>query len=457
MKKSLVILSLSLASIFQANAVVVHQPNQKIEQGLNTFGAGIANWEEQHLGAYTYPDAHLFHKHAIIEHGDKMPLKLTAPIELSNHHVFAGNQSMDLYAFMRDRANIHNYVVMTKDGTIIAEDYWNGTNTKTKNHLMSASKSFTSMVLAIAVEKGFISYNDKIEKWIPEFKHSPLAGQPLRNFSDMRSGIRTIDSKYDDDNGYHWSMGEWSTWDWAMPLASGYNGFDTLDGKVINKSGAHGRLDGIEEFLKILANKVKPVAPGVGYNYKCVNTEIIGLSAERAIAAATGMSFNAFMEQELWKKGGFQEPVAAFLDLNHDRMPYSGGLNMTTRDFAIAMNLIANEGKNFKGEQILPLSFIERLRNGDDAVKQAWKFTDNQEQVAGEGFYADQFRTISLNGRPISAMVGVNGQWNVIDWNTGTTVSIFSSFGKPSGPSMIATFFTAIDALFTLADQHSKK
>jgi len=218
---------------------------------------------------------------------------------------------------------------------------------------------------------------------------------------------------------------------------------------------AHGRLDGVVDFLNVLAENVKlGNKQGEGYNYKCVNTEILGLVTERAIGKATGKTFNEFMEVELWKKAGYQESAAAFVDLNHDRMMYSGALNMTTRDFAITAQLMANDGKNYKGKQIIPRWFVKQVRDGNDEVKHAWKYKDNQEKIADEdGFYINQFRTIHINGRKISAMVGVNGQFNVIDWKTGNTLSIFSSFGKPSGPTMIAAFFKVIDTIFSAAEE----
>ena len=462
MKKTLITLVVILTTLYaNANenteaAVTIHEPSAKVESGLNKFDAGIDNWEEQYLGAFTYPDAHLYHKYAEIRNSsEKMNIKIGKLLDLHKIEVFGGTKNMDLYSFMRDRADIHNYVLMRSDGTIMAEDYWNGTDVLTKNHLMSASKSFTSIIAAIAADKGYFSFNDPVEKWIPEFIGSPLEGISVQIFADMRSGIRNIDTKYDAEHHYHWSMGKWSTWDWAMALSAGYNGFDIdKDGNKINKMTAHGRLDGIVDFLKVLAKNVKlGNKPGEGYNYKGVNTEILGLVTERAVTKATGQNFSEFMGTELWQKAGFQEPVTAYMDLNHNRMPYSGGLNMTTRDFAIAAQLMVHEGKNYKGEQIVPKWFVDAVRNGNSDVKHAWKFPDNQEMIAdANGFYINQFRTIHINGRKISAMVGVNGQFNVIDWKTGNTLSIFASFGKPSGPTMISTFFNVIDALFKAAE-----
>ena len=442
-----------------ATAVTYHDPVKEVEEGLNVFGAGIANWEEQHLGAFTYPDAHLYHRHAYIANDplQKAPMtKSEVQVDITKVQVFGGTKPIDLYTFMRDRANVHSFVLMDKSGKIMAEDYWNGTDINTANHAMSAGKSFTAMTSSIAAEKGYFQMTDPIEKWIPEFEGTPLEGAIVQHFADMRAGVRTIDAEHDDANDYHWSMGEWSTWDWSMPLAAGYNGFDVDEnGKPINRKGAHGRQDGIEDFIEVLGQNVKlGNAHGEGYNYKCANTEILGLVTERAVKRATGQSYNEFMESELWTQGGFQSPLAVYSDLNHGRMPYSGGVNPTTRDFALMAQLMANGGKNYKGQQLIPTWFVEQVKNGNDEVRQAWQFKDNQEQVADpDGFYTNQFRTVSINGRKVSAMVGVNGQFNVIDSKTGNTISIFSSFGKPSGPTMIATFFNIIDGAFSAAEQ----
>ena len=72
MKKTLITLIIILTTLYaNANAnteaaVTIHEPSAKVESGLNKFGAGIDNWEEQYLGAFTYPDAHLYHKYAEI-------------------------------------------------------------------------------------------------------------------------------------------------------------------------------------------------------------------------------------------------------------------------------------------------------------------------------------------------------------------------------------------------------
>ena len=148
MKKTLIaFVVISSTSYLNANTVVeeavtIHEPSVEVESGLNKFSAGIDNWEEQYLGAFTYPDAHLYHKYAEIRNSsEKMNIKIGKLLDIHKIEVFGGTKNMDLYSFMRDRADIHNYVLMRSDGTIIAEDYWNGTDVLTKNHLMSASKS----------------------------------------------------------------------------------------------------------------------------------------------------------------------------------------------------------------------------------------------------------------------------------------------------------------------------
>ena len=118
MKKTLITLVVILTTLYaNANteaAVTIHEPSAKVELGLNRFDAGIDNWEKQYLGAFTYPDAHLYHKYAEIRNSsEKMNIKIGKLLDLHKIEVFGGTKNMDLYSFMRDRADIHNYVLMS--------------------------------------------------------------------------------------------------------------------------------------------------------------------------------------------------------------------------------------------------------------------------------------------------------------------------------------------------------
>ena len=447
MKKRILTALCALVTTASFAEVTYHNPDKQFEQNLNAYGAGVANWEEARLTQFTMADAHLYHYWAgISAPADKMPLKVIGGLDISKimlDDVKPGHK-ISLYDVMRDRASIQNFVVMNKRGEIIAEDYWNGTDKETKNHLMSAHKSFTSMAFYIAEEKGFLKASDPVGKYVPEFKGTPWENIPLQNFADMTSGL--IDLPPSREN-YHWgSLGEGTTGSWssAMPSVMGYNGLVKKDGHLVPPADAQGNLETFSDYIKIIAKTIKPsYKPGEVYEYKGFNTEILGV----AIARSSGMNLAEFFDKYLWSKGGFNSDLALFVNQAHESAA-SGSANMTARDFAIGSYLMVNDGKNFKGEQILPKSYVDAVKYGDDTVKAAWDKVSYEKNLFPKAFYKNQWRTITLPGkdgeRIVSAAIGVNGQTSMFDHKTGNIIAITAAFREPSGQAPGNLFFYQI-------------
>ncbi len=438
MKKSIIALSIALTTVFGANAAVTyHAPDLQFEQNLNVYGAGVENWEEARLTHLTLADSQLFHHHAVVSAPSvKMPLNIVGGLDVSKimlDDVKPGHK-ISLYDVMRDRASIQNYVVMNKKGEIIAEDYWNGTDKETKNHLMSAHKSFTSMALFIAQEKGFLKVTDPIGKYVPEFKGTKWENISIQQFADMTSGM--VDLPPNRDN-YHWgSLGAGTTGSWssAMPTVFGYNGLVTNDeGKLVPPSDAQGDLESFSDYLKMFAKTIEPnYKPGTVYEYKGLSTELLG----QAITRSSGLTLSEFFDKYLWSKGGFNSEMTMYFNQLHESAA-SGSMNITTRDFAIGSYLMVNDGKNFKGEQVLPKTYVDAVKNGDSKVKNAWDKISYEQYLFPNAFYKNQWRTITLPGahgeRTISAMIGVNGQVSMFDHDTGNIIAFTGAYREPSG------------------------
>jgi CubicO group peptidase (beta-lactamase class C family) len=140
------------------------------------------------------------------------------------------------------------------------------------------------------------------------------------------------------------------------------------------------------------------------------------------------------MDQYLWSKGGFNYPMSLFVNQVHDSLA-SGSMNCANRDFAIGSWLMANGGKNWKGEQVVPKGYIEQILNGNKRVKDAFPRVSYEKHLAPHAFYTNQWRTITddKTGRTISVMVGVNGQWSAFDHKTGNVVAVFGSYREHTG------------------------
>ncbi len=445
MKSSGLALMVALVAALPASAVTYHDPDPQMEANLNFYGAGVANWEEQRFVQFTMADAHLYHHWAQVHNDPEnaMPIEVlnsfdTATVMLPD---VIPSREISLYDVMRDRASIQNYVIMNRDGQIIAEDYWNGTDENTLNHIMSSGKSFTSMTLFIAEAEGMLSLDEPISKYVSELKGSEWAEIPIRYFSDMTSGaLDTVPSR----EGYHWNtlgVGASGSWDSAMAAVMGYNGLVEKDGELIPRPDAYGEINSFSEYLtEVFVPRIKPEAkPGEVYDYRDINSELIGL----AVVRASGMPMPEFMEKYLWKKGGFFSDMAMYVNQNKEAMS-AGSANVTARDFAIGSLLMANGGKNFKGEQVLPAKYVEQVMEGDDEVRAAWSKKSYEAQIMPTAFYKNQWRTVEYKGRKFSTMIGVNGQYSAFDHKTGNVVALTGAYREPSGLPMVMLYVDQI-------------
>ncbi len=445
MKKTLLPPLLSAAIALPVGAVTYHDPDPQMEANLNFYGAGVENWEEQRFVHLSMADAHLYHHWAQLHHDpdNAMPLEVVGgfdPETIMLDDVIPGRK-ISLYDVMRDRANIQNYVVMNRDGKILGEDYWNGTDENTLNHLMSASKSFSSMAAFIAEEQGLISLDNPVGTYVSEVEGSEWADIPLRYFSDMTAGALSIPKNRE---GYHWAAlgaGADGSWDSSMPSSLGYNGHIEKDGVLIPRPDAHGEVNSFSEYLtKVWLPQIEPgAAPGEVYDYRDINTELLGLSVVRA----SGMPLPEYMETNLWQRGGFTSDTAMYVNVAKDSAA-SGALNMTTRDFAIGSFLMANGGKNWKGEQVLPAKYVEQVMQGDDQVRAAWPQKSYEALIMPNAFYKNQWRTVTYKGRTFSTMIGVNGQYSAFDHETGTVVALTGAYREPSGQTMVMLYVDQI-------------
>ncbi|BDU40715.1 serine hydrolase domain-containing protein [Vibrio nigripulchritudo] len=452
MKKT-ILSALIAAATFSAHAVTYHQPSIEMEANLNAYGAGVANWEEARFMPFTMSDAHLYHHHAMIKHGEAMPIKVVGGLDVSKiliDHIVP-NKKISVYDVMRDRGSVSSFVVMNKNGEILQEEYWNGTDKDTLFHIMSSHKSFSSMALAIAEEQGLFKRSEPASKYIAELRGTHWAQVSIQDFADMTSGIQELPKSRD---GYHWSSygsGASGSWDSAMPSVLGYNGHIVKeDGSVLPKPDSLGELTSFSEYLTYFANNIEPsFKTGEVYEYKDLNTEMLG----QVVVRTSGMTLAEFFEKYLWTKGGFTSDSAMYTNYLNESAA-SGSFNITTRDFAIASYLMANDGKNWKGEQVLPRKYVDEVKKGDAKVKSAWNKVSYEHLLVPNAFYKNQWRTMTHNGRTISTMIGVNGQFSAFDHSTGNSIAITGNYRQPSGQQLVMTY--VFDSIYNIFEELDK-
>jgi CubicO group peptidase (beta-lactamase class C family) len=213
-------------------------------------------------------------------------------------------------------------LIVCRNGDIVAEEY---TNYKTYGsdsikNIMSVTKTFTGVLVGLAIDKGFIeNVNDPIKKY--------LIG--IVTFSDNVKANITIDQLLKMSFGHSWNGTSSSS----------------LFGECFFKS---------EDNLQFILDQPLVAAPGTVFNYSDGASHL--LSA--IITEATGMSTLDFAAENLFDQLGITE----YKWSTDDRGYHLGAayLHIKPRDMVKFGNLIMNKGK-YNGNQIVPETWINEM------------------------------------------------------------------------------------------------
>ena len=81
--------------------------------------------------------------------------------------------------------------IIIKDDKIVYENYSDGYNRESIFQVFSITKSFTSTLVGIAIDEGYIkNINDSVTKYLPELKKNGFDKLTINNLLQMHSGIR---------------------------------------------------------------------------------------------------------------------------------------------------------------------------------------------------------------------------------------------------------------------------
>ncbi|MCP4091896.1 MAG: serine hydrolase, partial [Planctomycetes bacterium] len=363
------------------------------------LGISQANWDSNEFASMFFIDAHRLSEHARIAPSDNPRTFEASDKALDLSAIVTADvdgRAMSMEELLRDR--IHNRsMVVLQDGKLVHEHYWSGIDKDTKALIMSASKSFTSSLAGIAESEGYFSFNDPVEKWMPEAKGTVVGPNPIQYISDMRSGFDLIDdvpNVYGDD------------WDTSMEHAISWKGH--TDSEWV----------GIKDYTPHLTKQ--SYEPGKKYEYHSYNTEALGLITQRAV----GQHWTEYFYDKLWNKGQFTSDTTIFVDKDKTVIA-CGSMSMTTRDFATMGDIWAHDGKSQNGTQVVPQAWLDAVWEGNDEVREA--YAKGKEAALAEGFYKDQFRVLNLGGEEWLIAVGVNGQVIAVEKDSKTVIALLGN------------------------------
>jgi len=240
----------------------------------------------------------------------------------------------ELYFNAAELETIYSLLVI-KDGYLIAEDYFNEGSVDQKDRLQSVTKSYTSALVGIALEQGYLSSIDqKMLDFFPE-----VANQ----VTDPRKEQITIRHLLQMRAGYPWEETDQVLWD---GLLSGY--YPPL----------------IEEF-PLTAD------PGTEFQYSNLTSNWLGIIVDRA----TGTNLKAFAEEHLFSAINVEAGEWGQDAEGHNNG--CGDLHFSARDAARFGLLYLNNGE-YEGIQVIPADWVsESLQRYSEDINLTGGFPAN--------------------------------------------------------------------------------
>ncbi len=206
-------------------------------------------------------------------------------------------------------------LLVVKNGYLIAEGYFHGGAAAQKARMQSATKSYTSALVGIALDKGYLaSVDQKMMDFFPE-----LAAR----ITDPRKNQITIRQMLQMRAGYPW---EESTAELFKMLYHGFRPSLLVDVPLVRD-------------------------PGTDFEYSSLTSHLLGI----IVARATDTDLKSFAEENLFAPLNVEAG-----DWIQDWEGYYNGhadLHMTARDMA-KFGLLYLNGGEYEGKQIVPAQWV---------------------------------------------------------------------------------------------------
>jgi CubicO group peptidase (beta-lactamase class C family) len=211
-------------------------------------------------------------------------------------------------------------LLVIKNDTLVYEKYWHGHDKTTVSNSFSATKTFISLLIGIALEEGKIkSLDDAVADYLPAFKEKYKNAVTIRHLLMMASGLDWEESS-------------------KNPLSENAESYYGND-------------------LWGLVNRQKAIVkPGKAFNYQSGNSQLLGFIIEKA----TGQDLSKYAYQKIWSKIGTDHDAYWSLDKENGDEKSFCCLYGTSRDFARLGKLILQRGA-WDGKQVVSEKYMDEM------------------------------------------------------------------------------------------------
>ena len=229
------------------------------------------------------------------------------------------HEKMDMKIFLEKSPTVAFLII--RNDTLMYEKYFRDYEAGTPVASFSMAKSYVSALIGIAIAEGKIKSEDEpVVNYLTELKGKKGWDKvTIHHLLQMASGVK---------------------------FGEGYN--TPFSGAA---SFYYGRT-----LCKSIARLKIEKEPMTGFDYKSVNTELLGLILERA----TGKHMTEYLDEKIWQPLGMEYDASWSIDKKNNGLEKAFCcINAKARDFAKFGRLYLNKG-NWNGDQVVPAEWVKK-------------------------------------------------------------------------------------------------
>ena len=227
-----------------------------------------------------------------------------------------------MMALIDEQNFAYDSVLVVRHGHIVFEQYRNGYNEDVKHHIQSATKSFSSALIGIALQEGFLKdVKQKVVDLLPDYT------------------IANLDARKQRMNLEH-----------LLTMSAGMD-WHELDYPYTDARNTLGQMWRSRDAVQHVLDQPMAREPGETWAYNSGTSILLGGILEQA----TGRDVLSFAREYLFDPIGIAD--VKWVKTTGDHYYTDGGLYLTPRDMARFGYLMLNEGQ-WEGKQILSPEWV---------------------------------------------------------------------------------------------------
>ncbi|WP_256011865.1 class A beta-lactamase-related serine hydrolase [Desertivirga xinjiangensis] len=235
-------------------------------------------------------------------------------------------------------------VIVAHDNRIVHEKYYGSYQPETVAYIASAGKWLAAAAIAAVVDEGKLSWDDKVNKWLPEFADSK-GEATLRQLFSHTAGYPDYQPKGERPDNYQ----------------------------------------SLEESVKHIVRLPADTVPGTKFKYGGLAMQVAGRMAE----LATGRKWDELFHEKIAKPLEMRHTAFTPVDETPGHNPMlGGGARTSLKDYFNFLQMFANNGV-FKGKKVLSRRAINEISSNQvlDAKINAKEFPEAVRASYHHGIY----------------------------------------------------------------------